>query len=79
MFRSKTDAQWAHGMGIDVDLFLGKKPMPSLDLRGVPCGEDDAIAERYDAVVQMIRLRKEWGNDPDRCENFGDYVRKYFI
>lgn len=79
MFRKRTDKEWAFLYGLSVEQFLGIERITAPDVSHLPCGQDDAVLDAFEASQRIIRIRKEWGDDPDRCDDFGDYVRQYWI
>lgn len=81
MFRKKTDKEWAFCFGITVEQFLSieELPEPNWQELNLPCGEDDYQIGMFEQLKYIIYLRKEWGNDPDRCEDFGDYLQRNMV
>lgn len=73
----RTDAEWARAMDIPLAVFLGRVEFPELRLDpSTPCGLDDFLMERYDALREAVALRKEWGEDSEGL-SYGEYLAKY--
>ena len=77
MFRKASDKEWAYLFGMTTEQFLGIEELEPPNISHLPCGQDDYVMDCFDEQRRIVQLRKEWGEDQDRCPDFVDYVRKY--
>lgn len=71
----KDDAFYASWWGISVAQWVGNAPVGEPDVTGLPCGQDDAVLERHEAMLEQIELRKQYGLENPAC-SFSEYLAK---